>query len=122
MVSKNLISEHYIFNSKKYLCQISRFCSQGYNITLFSLTWRMRDVPFLYLHSKEKDIYRVQETKIQQPENCSFSFNSILKVRQVRNDFFKPMFLPKNERTNSTLLLVDLFSFAKTPKRQIEIN
>ena len=32
-----------------------------------------------------------------------------LKVRQIRNDFFKPMVLPKNERTNSTLLLVDLF-------------
>ena len=46
-----------------------------------------------------------------------------LKVRQIRNDFFKP----KNERTNSTLLLVDLFSFvfwkkAKTPKRHFEIN
>ena len=28
-----------------------------------------------------------------------------LKVRQSRNDFFKPTFLSKNERTNSTLLL-----------------
>ena len=27
-----------------------------------------------------------------------------LKVRQIRNDFFKPTFLPKNEQTNSTLL------------------
>ena len=50
-----------------------------------------------------------------------------LKVRQIRNDFFKPMFLPKNERTNSTLLLLDLFSFVfwkkvKTPKRHFEIN
>ena len=50
-----------------------------------------------------------------------------LKVRQIRNDFFKPTFLPKNERTNSTLLLVDLFSFVfwkkvKTPKRHFEIN
>ena len=27
-----------------------------------------------------------------------------LKVRQIRNDFFMPMFLPKNKRTNSTLL------------------
>ena len=29
----------------------------------------------------------------------------LLKVRQSRNDFFKPTFPPKNERTNSTLLL-----------------
>ena len=28
----------------------------------------------------------------------------ILKVRQSRNDFFKPTILPKNEQTNSTLL------------------
>ena len=34
-----------------------------------------------------------------------------LKVRQIRNDFFKPKFLPKNEQRNSTLLLVDLFAF-----------
>ena len=50
-----------------------------------------------------------------------------LKVRQIRNDFFKLTFLPKNERTNSTLLLADLFSFVfwkkvKTPKRHFEIN
>ena len=50
-----------------------------------------------------------------------------LKVRQIRNDFFKPTFLPKNEQTNSTLLLVDLFSFVfwkkvKTPKKCFEIN
>ena len=30
----------------------------------------------------------------------------LLKVRQIRNDFFKPTFLSKNERTNSTLQLV----------------
>ena len=41
--------------------------------------------------------------------------------------FFKPMFLPKNKQTNSTLLLVDLFSFVfwkkvKTPKGHFEIN
>ena len=30
---------------------------------------------------------------------------SFLKVRQSGNDFFKPTFLPKFERTNSTLLL-----------------
>ena len=50
-----------------------------------------------------------------------------LKVKQIRNDFFKPTFLPKNERTNLTLLLVDLFLFVfwkkvKTPKRHFEIN
>ena len=54
-------------------------------------------------------------------------FLSVVKVRQFRNDFFKPTFLPKNERRNSTLLLVDLISFVfwkkvKTPKRLFEIN
>ena len=54
-------------------------------------------------------------------------FHLALKVRQIRNDFFKPTFLPKNEWTNLTLLLVDLFSFVfwkkvKTPKRHFEIN
>ena len=34
--------------------------------------------------------------------------HKLLKVRQIRNDFFKPKFLPKNEQTNSTLLLVVL--------------
>ena len=29
----------------------------------------------------------------------------LLKVRQSRNDFFKPTFCPKKEKTNSTLLL-----------------
>ena len=54
---------------------------------------------------------------------CAF----MLKVRQILNDFFKLTFLPKNERTNLTLLLFDLFSFVfwkkvKTPKRRFEIN
>ena len=49
-----------------------------------------------------------------------------LKVRQIQNDFFKMTFLPKNERTNSTLLLVDLFLFVfwekvKTPKRHFDL-
>ena len=44
----------------------------------------------------------------------------------MQKDFFKPTFLPKNKWTNSTLLLVDLFSFivwkkVKTPKRHFEI-
>ena len=33
----------------------------------------------------------------------------IINVRQNRNDFFKPTFPPKNEQTNSMLLLWDLF-------------
>ena len=50
-----------------------------------------------------------------------------LEVRQIQNIFFKPTFLLKNERTNSSLPLVDLFSFVfwmkvKTPKRHFEIN
>ena len=50
-----------------------------------------------------------------------------VKVRQIRNDFFKPTILSKNDRTNSTLLLVDLFLFVfwkkvKTPKRHFEIS
>ena len=51
----------------------------------------------------------------------SFEINWPLKVRQIRNDYFKPTFLPKKELTNSTLLLVHLFLFVfwkklKTPK------
>ena len=50
-----------------------------------------------------------------------------LKVRQIRNDFFKLKFLPKHEWTNSLLLLEDLFSFVfwkkvNTPKNNFEIN
>ena len=51
-----------------------------------------------------------------------------IKVRQGWNYFFKSMFLPKNELTNSTLLLVGLFLFifwkkVKTrPKRHFEIS
>ena len=49
------------------------------------------------------------------------------KGQTISKWFFKPTFLPKNEQTNSTLLLVDLFSFVfwkkvKTPKRHFEIN
>ena len=38
-------------------------------------------------------------------------FGSTLKpeVRQIQNDFCKPTFIPKNERTNSTLLKVSFF-------------
>ena len=54
-----------------------------------------------------------------------------LKVRQSQNDFFKPMFLPKNKQSNSTSLLwnreVDMFPFVfwkklKTSKRHFEIT
>ena len=50
-----------------------------------------------------------------------------LKVRKIRNVFFKSMFLPKNEKINSILLLGDLISFVfwkkvETPKRHFEIN
>ena len=67
-------------------------------------------------------------------KNSSFEVRKILrallapqlKVRQIRNDFFNPTFLPKNEWTKSTLLLVNLFSFVfwkkvKTSKRHFEI-
>lgn len=52
---------------------------------------------------------------------------ALIKVRQIRNDFFKPTFLPKNEQTNSTLLLVNLILFdfwkkVKTPKGHFKIN
>ena len=36
---------------------------------------------------------------------CLSSFLIVLKIRQSRNDFFKLTFLPKNEQTNSTLLI-----------------
>ena len=51
-----------------------------------------------------------------------FNYELILKVR-----FFTFIFLPKNERNNSSLLVVDLFSFVfwekvKAPKNPSEIN
>ena len=57
----------------------------------------------------------------------AFEINWPLKVRQNRNDFFKPTFPPKNEQLNSILLLWDLFLFvywrkSKTPKRHFENN
>ena len=60
-------------------------------------------------------------------EQDQFAGWTCLKVRQIQNYFVKPMFLPKNEQTNSTLLLVVLLSFTfwkrgKTPKRHFEIN
>ena len=66
--------------------------------------------------------------KVKQKDLCSVPLSLLnLKVRRIRNDFFKPTFLPKNERTNLTLLLVDLFSIVfwkkvKTPKKHFEIN
>ena len=59
-------------------------------------------------------------------QKITYSFSTHLKVRQNRNDFFKPTFPPKNEWRNSILLLRDLFSFVfwrklKTPKRHFEI-
>ena len=59
--------------------------------------WQVEDVGPLGSGGRSVGIY----------DHVQFS----LKVRQIRNDFFKPMFLPKNERINSNLLLVDLFSF-----------
>ena len=41
--------------------------------------------------------------------NFYISWNPLLKVRQIRNDFFKPMFLLKNKRTNSLYYLSTLF-------------
>ena len=95
-------------------------------------------VPFSFISMKSErawvpllprrlvDHSRMFEMKFE--NSVRYPILNILKVRQIRNDFFKLTFLPKNERTNSTLLFVDLFSFfflwkkVKTPKRQFEIN
>ena len=73
-------------------------------------------------------IFQKTSTILQKKVKSEYlGFYVELKVRQIQNDFFKPMFLPKNERTNSSLLLVDLFSFifwkkVRTPKRHFEIS
>ena len=87
---------------------------------------------YLVIHILEiKEIYFILKTNIKKPhkeeQSSSFLPSQCLKVRQIRNDFFKPTFLPKNERTNSTLQHFDLFSFffwkkVKTPKRHFKIN
>ena len=52
---------------------------------------------------------------------------NLYKGQTNKDYFFKPTFLSKNERTNSTLLLVDLFLFVfwkklKATKKHFEIN
>ena len=83
-------------------------------LTMNTLWHRVRNI---FLKKALKHIYIAGQRNV----------NNLLKVRQIRNYFFKPTFLPKNERTNSSLLLIDLFSFVfwkkvKTPKRHFEIN
>ena len=64
-----------------------------------------------------KNCTDILEDVSKNPEKMQTSFMDgyfctfMLKVRQIRNDFFKSTFLPKNEQKYSTLLLVDLFSF-----------
>ena len=99
----------------------------------FTPTWTFLD----YLHTTEFSQYRVEiDFKILSFSYYVWPFSrdqskpsglQTLKVRQIWNYFFKPMFLPKNERINLTLLLVYLFSFVfwkkvKTPKRHFEIK
>ena len=99
-----------------HVCTALRFTNRRFLRTMsecktYNRHWRSA----IYVYSEDRQWWhRRKETRK-------------LKVRQIRNDFFKPTFLPKNERTNSTLLLVDLFSFVfwkkvKTPKRHFKIN
>ena len=56
----------------------------------------------------------------------SHFFSKDLKVRQSRNDFFKPTILPKYERTyydtSGRLVFVRFWKKLKTPRRHFEIN
>ena len=103
------------------------FIAKQSHMTENILNWELP--PFLFLGTLS-----FSHTVIQPAFQGSWPMQSytyirvaFLKVRQIRNYFFKPRYLPKNEQTNSTLLLVDLFSFVfwkkvKTPKRHFEIN
>ena len=53
---------------------------------------------------------KLKSNKLMLTQNFGMVFKTKLKVRQSRNDFFKPTFPPKNEKTNSTLLLWNLRS------------
>ena len=73
----------------------------------------------------------VHDRVMGHPKTTTFHWGEVpkklIKVRQIRNYFFKPTFLPKNERTNCALLLVDLFSFVfwkkvKRPEIHFKIN
>ena len=57
-----------------------------------------------YERSKEISSKNHKLKSSQRSYKCQYYIYD-LKVRQSCNDFFKPMILPKNERTNSTLLL-----------------
>ena len=60
--------------------------------------------------------------------SISLLLHIMLKVRQSRNDFFKPTILLKNEFDFTTMIpQVDLFSFvfwkkSKTPRKHFKIN
>jgi hypothetical protein len=99
------------------ICHFVIFCPAYETFTTFTnKIWRE---PIIRLLKRIKTLSLL--------ENCLWIVLTLLKVRQSRNEFFKPMFSPKNEQTNSILLLRDLFSFVfwrklKTPKRHFEIN
>ena len=66
----------------------------------------------------------------QKTNKNNSSWVTVVKVRQNRNDFFKPTFLPKNKPTNSSLhcgtsnriVFVRFLGELKSPKRHFEIN
>ena len=75
----------------------------GCHATTFSRSWKVpgpRKILRKALEANRRYIY------------CFFVcvVANVLKVRQSRNDFFKPTFPPKNKWTNSTLLLWNLMS------------
>ena len=93
-------------------------CITKFTTEILHLQWTHFDIESeIFLKKALKHIYIAGQRNV----------NNLLKIRQILNYFFKPTFLPKNERTNSSLLLVDFFSFVfwkkvKTPKRHFEIN
>ena len=84
-------------------------------------------------HFEFKLILKIEKTKkVMRTAYSSIGsgLKKVSQVRQIRNDFFRIMFPPKNEQTDSTLLLwyLRLTCFCsfwrklKTPKSYFEIN
>ena len=91
---KTLIKETcHKFNSKIACCNLTKTNTNDFQKVIYRC--HVRIIGGLYC-GLVRDLFAFAET---------LKFGSFLKVRQSRNDLFKPRILPKNEQTNPTLIL-----------------
>ena len=129
-VEINYEEKNIVFSTLCIFCYSPSISSHGTHEFAIKKWWKRRNKKWENFFKNEFNqlCHPKAILKVKQKDLCSVPLSLLnLKVRRIRNDFFKPTFLPKNERTNLTLLLVDLFSVVfwkkvKTPKRHFEIN